>query len=107
VLDDQEDSLVHEQAGESAARPTQGCRECHAQQPYTVEDFSNGSTGWRCVVCGHILPLMAEKSINDADGLAVSAEDVDDQSRYTAAPCPCGMGSNLSHRASVSHSMAP
>lgn len=68
-----------EQAGDGAARPTHGCRECHAPQPYTVEDFPNGPTGWRCVVCGHILPLRAGQSINDADRLAVAAEDVDDQ----------------------------
>ena len=32
--------------------------ECHAHQPYTVEHFANGNTGWRCVGCGHILNLI-------------------------------------------------
>jgi len=32
--------------------------ECKRQQPYTVEPFDNGNTGWRCTVCGKILRLI-------------------------------------------------
>jgi hypothetical protein len=38
--------------------PRHGCMECKAQQPYTVEQFPNGNTGWRCRVCGKILRLI-------------------------------------------------
>ena len=47
-----------ENAENPTDRPRHGCMECHAQQPYTVERFPNGNTGWRCVVCGHILNLL-------------------------------------------------
>jgi hypothetical protein len=38
--------------------PTHGCMTCKGQQPYTVEDFPTGNTGWRCRTCGHILHLI-------------------------------------------------
>jgi hypothetical protein len=40
---------------------THGCMECKAQRPYTVEQFPNGNTGWRCVVCGKMLRLIPGK----------------------------------------------
>ena len=39
-------------------QPRHGCMECKARQPYTVEEFPNGNTGWRCGVCGKILRLI-------------------------------------------------
>jgi hypothetical protein len=42
-------------------RPRYGCMECKHQQCYTVEQFSNGNTGWRCTVCGKILRLIPGK----------------------------------------------
>ena len=41
--------------------PRHGCMECKAQQPYAVEQFPNGNTGWRCLVCGKILRLIPGK----------------------------------------------
>jgi hypothetical protein len=35
--------------------------ECKHQQFYTVEQFINGNTGWRCTVCGKILRLIPGK----------------------------------------------
>jgi hypothetical protein len=43
---------------ETSAPSTHGCMECKRQQPYTVEPFDNGNTGWRCMVCGKILRLI-------------------------------------------------
>ena len=42
-------------------RPRYGCMECKHQQCYTVEQFRNGNTGWRCTVCGKILRLIPGK----------------------------------------------
>ena len=39
-------------------RPRHGCMECKAQRWYTIEQFRNGNTGWRCTVCGKILNLI-------------------------------------------------
>jgi len=47
---------------EPPASPTFGCMECKAQRPYMVEHFTNGNTGWRCVVCGKILRLIPGQS---------------------------------------------
>jgi hypothetical protein len=33
---------------ETPDRPTHGCMECKRQQPYSIEEFPNGNTGWRC-----------------------------------------------------------
>ncbi len=52
---------MEEDAGSAAERPTEGCMECKAQRPYTVEHFANGNTGGRCVACGHILRLIPGK----------------------------------------------
>jgi hypothetical protein len=49
-------------------RPTHGCMTCHARQPYTVEPFANGNTGWRCVVCSHILKLIPGTYTGRSDG---------------------------------------
>jgi ribosomal protein L37AE/L43A len=49
-------------------RPTHGCMTCHAQQPYTVERFANGNTGWRCVVCGHLLTLIPGTYMGSSEG---------------------------------------
>jgi hypothetical protein len=49
---------MDEQAGDVVEHSRHGCMECHAHQPYTVEHFANGNTGWRCVGCGHILNLI-------------------------------------------------
>jgi hypothetical protein len=46
---------------ETPDHPTHGCMECKRQQPYTVEHFTNGNTGWRCTVCGKILRLLPGK----------------------------------------------
>ena len=43
---------------ETSAPSTHGCMECKRQQPYAVERFDNGNTGWRCTVCGKILRLI-------------------------------------------------
>jgi hypothetical protein len=45
-------------SNEVTDQPRAGCMECKAQQPYTVEEFPNGNTGWRCVMCGKILRLI-------------------------------------------------
>jgi hypothetical protein len=45
----------------TTAPDTWGYMDCKARQPYTVEPFPNGNTGWRCTVCGHILRLMPGK----------------------------------------------
>jgi hypothetical protein len=46
--------------------------ECKGPRPYTIEHFTNGNTGWRCVVCGKILRLIPGK-YREHDGLG-SAE---------------------------------
>jgi hypothetical protein len=53
--------MMAEEAGSATEPPTHGCMECHAQQPYTIEHFANGNTGWRCQACGHILRLIPGK----------------------------------------------
>jgi hypothetical protein len=42
--------------------------ECKRPQPYTVERFTNGNTGWRCVVCGQILRLLPGTYVQQAPG---------------------------------------
>jgi hypothetical protein len=42
-------------------RPRHGCMECKAQQYYTIEQFPNGNTGWRCTACGKMLRLIPGK----------------------------------------------
>jgi hypothetical protein len=42
--------------------------ECKARQPYTIEHFTNGNTGWRCAVCGKILRLIPGK-YSESSGL--------------------------------------
>jgi hypothetical protein len=49
---------MEEHTGETIEPLTYGCMECKAQQPYTVEQFQNGNTGWRCTVCGKIARLI-------------------------------------------------
>jgi hypothetical protein len=49
---------MQEEAGDGEERLTHGCMECKAQRPYTVEQFPNGNTGWRCVMCGKIVRLI-------------------------------------------------
>ena len=46
------------ESSEPPDHPRQGCMECKAQQPYTVQEFPNGNTGWRCTVCGKIARLI-------------------------------------------------
>ena len=57
---------------ETSDRPVHGCMECKGPRPYTIEHFTNGNTGWRCVVCGKILRLIPGK-YREHDGLG-SAE---------------------------------
>jgi ribosomal protein L37AE/L43A len=44
---------------ESTDPSRHGCMICKAPQPYTVEQFSNGNTGWRCRACGNIVRLIS------------------------------------------------
>jgi hypothetical protein len=53
---------MQEDAGRSADPPTQGCMECKAQRPYTIEHFDSGNTGWRCTH-GHNISYMDAKII--------------------------------------------
>ena len=49
---------MEQHAEESTEPPTCGCMACKAQQPYAIEHFPNGNTGWRCRVCGQIARLI-------------------------------------------------
>ncbi len=49
---------MDEQGAAPTERPTHGCMECRAQQPYTVEVLPNRNTLWRCVVCSHVVNLI-------------------------------------------------
>ena len=59
------------ESSEPPDRPRYGCMECKHQQCYTVEQFRNGNTGWRCMVCGKILRLIPGKYREPA-GLGVT-----------------------------------
>jgi hypothetical protein len=52
-------------------RPRYGCMECKHKQCYTVEQFRNGNTGWRCMVCGKILRLIPGK-YSEPSGLGLT-----------------------------------
>jgi len=55
---------------------THGCMGCHAQQPSTIEHFTNGNTRWRCGVCGqicHLIPGRYTPSV-EASGLPPHGE---------------------------------
>ena len=53
---------------------TQGCLECKAQRTYTIEHFTNGNTGWRCMVCGKILRLIPGKYSASNDTITGTVE---------------------------------
>ena len=59
-----------EDAGNITNPPTQGCMECKAQRTYTMEHFTNGTTGWRCMVCGKMLRLIPGKYTRPEGGAA-------------------------------------
>ena len=59
---------MHEDAGNTTDPPTHGCMGCKCQQPYSIEEFPNGNTGWRCMVCGKIVRLIPGK-YREPDGL--------------------------------------
>ena len=62
---------MRESARNTTEPLTHGCMECKAQRPYTVEHFTNGNTGWRCMVCGKILNLIPGRYTS---GVSISGE---------------------------------
>jgi hypothetical protein len=65
---------MQEPAGRATTPPTHGCMERKAQRPFTVAQFPNGNTGWRCVVCGKMLRLLPGKSTSTVGERGSDAE---------------------------------
>jgi|SoiMethySBSTD1v2_1073268.scaffolds.fasta_scaffold45427_4 hypothetical protein len=67
---------------------TSGCMECKRPQPYTVEHFDNGTTGWRCTVCGKILRLVPGKAPAGQAGTPPAPPESRNQTEVPMASLP-------------------